>query len=62
MNERTEQIKWANKLEKILGEGYKVEYDVCESGLTMIYYERELIKQVPNEEMKGSLNVNDYRK
>lgn len=59
---RAEQIKWANLLEKALGEGYKVCYDECESCLTRVYYEGELVKEVPNEEMRGSLNVCDYRK
>ena len=61
MEKRREQIKWANKLQDILGSDYKVSYDTCESGMTDIYYKGTLLKRVPNEEMKGSLNVCDYR-
>lgn len=58
--ERHEQIKWANKLQEVLGSDFKVSYDTCESGMTDIYYKGELFKSVPNAEMKHDLNVYDY--
>lgn len=60
MGKRHEQVKWAMKLQEKLGEDYKVNYDACESGFTDVFYKGVLVKRVPNEEMRGNLNVYDY--
>lgn len=60
MAKRHEELKWATKLQEILGDNYKVSHDTRESGMTNIYFKNVLVKRVPNEEMKGSLNVCDY--
>lgn len=62
---RQEQSKWATKLQTILNNGdyngdYKIHFDACDSGMTDCYYKGELYKQVPNDEMCGSINVYDY--
>lgn len=60
-NTWNEQRKWAMMLQKILGEGYEIRHDACESGMTDCYYKGTLYKRVENTEMKGSLNVHDFR-
>lgn len=61
MNTKThEEATWAMKLQEILGQDYRVHYDVCESGFTEIYYKDILVKRVLDEEMNGNLNVYDY--
>ncbi len=60
MERRREQSKWARKLQESLGDNYNVCFDLNESGMTVIYFKGELLKQVPNDEMKGSLNVYDF--
>lgn len=61
MSNRAEQAMWAQKLQKALGAGYEIHFDACESGLTFCYHNGKLYKQVPNEEMRGTINVCDYR-
>ena len=60
MEKRIQQSRCARKLNEILGEDYKVEYDVCEGGMTYIYYKGEMFKRVLNDEMRPNLNVCDY--
>ena len=50
----------AMKLQAALGDGYKVHYDLCESGMTVVYYMGNVIHEVPNSAMSGSINVSDY--
>lgn len=62
---RMNQTKVAYKLQKILGEKYTVLFDDCESGLTRVFYnaknnKKYLIKEVPNEEMRSSISINDF--
>lgn len=57
---RIEQSRCARRLNEILGNDYKVEYDACESGMTYIYFKGEMVKRVLNKEMKGSLNVCEF--
>lgn len=58
---RAEQAMWAQTLERALGNGYQICFDACESGLTYCYFNKQLYKKVPNDEMRGSINVTDYR-
>lgn len=60
MEKRVQQSRCARRLNEILGKDYKVEYDVCESGLTYIYFKGEFVKRVPNDEMRSNLNVCDF--
>lgn len=61
MNNRENEIKWANRLQKVLGNGYEIDYDACESGMTFCYYNGRLYKRVANEAMCGGINVNDFK-
>lgn len=58
---RQEQSEWATKLQNALGSGYEIKFDACDSGMTYCYYNGKLYKQVPNDEMCGSVNVIDYK-
>lgn len=58
---RREQAMWAFKLEKALGNGYRIWFDACDSGMTYCYYNDRLYKKVENEAMCGSINVNDFK-
>ena len=58
---RETESKWASKLQKVLGNGYEIRYDACESGMTFCYYNGKLYKQVENSAMCGSINVIDYK-
>lgn len=58
---RKQGFELCEKLQMFLGEGFRVEYDACESGMTFFIYKGHLYKQVPNTEIKGSMNVSDYR-
>ena len=60
MSNRAEQAMWAGKLQKALGAGYEIRFDLGDSGLTFCFYNGELYKQVPNEAMRGTINVYDY--
>lgn len=60
-----QQASIATKLQKALNGGeyngmYKVHFDCCESGMTFFYFNRELYKRLPNDEMKAGINVYDY--
>lgn len=60
MDNRVNEIKYANELQNILGEGYKVNYDECESCMTRVYYKNILVKEVKNCEMKSGMNISDF--
>ena len=62
MSNRENEIKWANKLQQVLGSGYEIRYDEHDSGMTWCYFDGELYKQVENSAMNGSINVYDFRK
>lgn len=57
---RQKQIETATKLQQVLGEGYEVRYDRCESCLTDFFYMGHLYKTVRNDELTPSLNVGDF--
>lgn len=57
---RAQESANALKLQGFLGEGYKVEYDCCESCLTYFYYRNICYLIVPNEAMSGRISVWDY--
>lgn len=61
MTKRETESKWASKLQQVLGNGYEIDYDACESGMTFCYFNGKLYKRVPNDAMCGSINVNDYK-
>lgn len=61
MASRENEIKWANKLQQILGNGYEIRYDACDSGMTYCYYNGEIYKRVQNSEMCGNVNACEYR-
>lgn len=56
-----QEIKWANKLQQVLGDEYRVYYDICDSGLTEVWCGNVMVKRVLNSEMNGKINVNDFR-
>lgn len=60
MAKRQEEVKWARKLQEVLGNDFRVSYDTCESGMTDVYYKGILYKTVRNEEMRHDMNVYDY--
>lgn len=60
MSKRESEIKVANKLQAILGEGYEVRYDEHDSCLTRCYFKGQLYKTVANGDMAPSLNVYDF--
>ena len=61
MTSRDEQIKWANKLQMVLGAGYEIRYDANDSGMTKCFHNGVLYKTVENSVMNGSINVYDYK-
>lgn len=58
---REQEIKWANKLQQVLGYEYRVLYDVCDSGMTEVWCGNVMVKRVINSEMTGKINVNEFR-
>lgn len=58
---REQEIKWANKLQQVLGDEYRVLYDVCDSGTTEVWCGTVMVKRVFNSEMTGKINVNEFR-
>lgn len=57
---REKQARFADLLETALGKGYRVYFDACDSGMTWFYYHNEFYKRIPNDELSGSINCNDY--
>lgn len=63
---RAQQSEWAARLQTALNGGsyngdYSVRFDEGESGLTRLYFMGDLYREVPNEQMTGSVNVPDYK-
>lgn len=61
MASRNEQIKWANKLQSVLGDGYEIRYDANDSGMTKCFHNGVLYKTVENSAMNGGINVYDFK-
>lgn len=60
MEDRKQGIALAARLQDLLGEGYKVCYDQCESCMTYVYYKGYLVKAVPNEEINPHMSVYSF--
>ena len=63
---RAQQSEWATRLQTALNGGsyngdYSVRFDEGDSGLTRLYFMGSLYREVPNEQMTGSVNVPDYK-
>ena len=59
-NTRALESARAAKVQSILGNGYELDYDACESCMTYCYYRGTLYKVVPNSAFSGSVNVYDF--
>ena len=59
-NTYSKESAMAMKLQAALGDGYKVHYDFCESGMTAVYFMGNMIHEVPNSAMSGRIAVSDY--
>lgn len=65
MMQRSEQLKVANDLQRILGDKYVVRFDDCESCLTRVFYKTKngemiLTKEVQNAEMHSGISITDF--
>jgi hypothetical protein len=59
---RAQEIAVANWLQSVLGDGYIVRYDDCESGLTRVIYKplNKVTAEVPNSEMHKGISAQGF--
>ena len=56
---RAQEAELARRMQEALGEGYKVMYDDCESGMTRFSYNGYEYMEIPNGTM--TMSIGDYR-